>query len=185
MSNLRLPILQAPPEPVADVVDEGELMQIGDIARESGKTVRAIHLYEELELLQPAARSKGRYRLYGKDALLRIRWIQKLQDMGFSLTDIQTVVRDWEQQRTAPRMMVKMREVYKKKLAETREHLRRLQELERELQASLVYLDTCDTCDPERLLTACRSCDLHDCHAEVPDLVRGLYSANRKPKATD
>jgi DNA-binding transcriptional MerR regulator len=155
-------------------------MQIGDLAKESGKTVRAIHLYEELNLLQPAARSKGRYRLYAKDALLRIRWIQKLQDMGFSLTDIQTVVRDWEMQKTAPRMMVRMREVYKKKLAETREHLRRLQDLERELQASLVYLDTCDTCDPERLLTACRSCDLHDCNAEVPELVRGLYSAHFK-----
>jgi hypothetical protein len=76
-------------------------------------------------------------------------------------------------------MMVRMRDVYKKKLAETREHLRRLQELERELQASLVYLDTCDTCDPERLLTACRSCDLHDCNAEVPELVRGLYSSTR------
>ncbi|MEO7113867.1 MAG: MerR family DNA-binding transcriptional regulator, partial [Polyangiaceae bacterium] len=44
------------------------LMQVGDLARESGKTVRAIHLYEELELLRPAARSKGRYRLYTKDA---------------------------------------------------------------------------------------------------------------------
>src|SRR5262245_13326588 len=135
MSNHRLPLVHAPPPPEAPA-DGGELMQIGDIAKESGKTVRAIHLYEELNLLQPAARSKGRYRLYGKDALLRIRWIQKLQDMGFSLTDIQTVVRDWEQQKTAPRMMVRMREVYKKKLAETREHLRRLQELERELQAS-------------------------------------------------
>jgi DNA-binding transcriptional MerR regulator len=153
-------------------------MQIGDLARESGKTVRAIHLYEELSLLQPAARSKGRYRLYGKDALVRIRWIQKLQEMGFSLTDIQTVVRDWEQAKTAPRMMVKMREVYRKKLAETREHMRRLQELEREIQASLVYLDTCDTCDPERLLVACRSCDLHDCHHEVPELVLGFRAAH-------
>ena len=67
-----------------------DLMQIGDLAREAGKTVRAIHLYEELGLLTPAARSKGRYRLYGPEALTRIRWIGKLQDMGFSLGDIQT-----------------------------------------------------------------------------------------------
>jgi hypothetical protein len=31
-----------------------ELRQIGDLARETGKTVRAIHLYEELGLLQGA-----------------------------------------------------------------------------------------------------------------------------------
>lgn len=190
MSNLRLPLLknvESPAAPAsagqldvdADVAPD-ELMQIGDLATKSGKTVRAIHLYEELNLLRPAARSKGRYRLYDKDALVRIRWIQKLQDMGFSLTDIQTVVRDWEQAQTAPRMMVKMREVYKKKLAETREQVRRLQDLEREIQASLVYLDTCDTCDPERLLTACRSCDLHDCHEHVPELVAGFRVTSAK-----
>jgi len=52
--------------------------------------------------------------------------------MGFSLTDIQTVVRDWEQSQSAPRMMVKMRDVYRKKLAEARDQIRRLQDLERE-----------------------------------------------------
>src|SRR5512140_3522680 len=187
MSNIRLPILravEAPPASTPELVDE-ELMQIGDLAAKCGKTVRAIHLYEELDLLRPAARSKGRYRLYGRDALVRIRWIQKLQDMGFSLTDIQTVVRDWEQSQSAPRMMVKMRDVYRKKLAEAREQIRRLQDLEREIQASLVYLDTCDTCDPERLLHACRSCDLHDCREHVPELVAGFHVAGTKSAKDD
>ena len=198
MSTIRLPIFQealrddAPatahvpigPGSAPDLGDE-DLMQIGDLATKCGKTVRAIHLYEELDLLRPAARSKGRYRLYGKDALVRIRWIQKLQDMGFSLTDIQTVVRDWEQSSSAPRMMVKMRDVYRKKLAETRAQILRLQSLEREIQASLVYLDTCDTCDPERLLHACRSCDLHDCRDHVPDLVAGFHVAGNKSASKD
>ncbi len=34
-------------------------MRVGDLARETGKTVRAIHLYEELGLLTPGGRSKG------------------------------------------------------------------------------------------------------------------------------
>ena len=183
-NNIRLPLLTPALTSVATVpgpehVSPQELrasdrMQIGDLARESGKTVRAIHLYEELSLLQPAGRSKGGYRLYGPEALVRIRWIGKLQEMGFSLTEIQTVVRDWEQQATAPRMMVKMRDLYQKKLAETQDHLRRLQSLEREIAASLSYLDTCHTCEPERLLAACSACDHHDCKEEVPDLVAGF-----------
>ncbi len=187
MSNIRLPILRealAPPASAPELVDE-ELMQIGDLATKCGKTVRAIHLYEELDLLRPAARSKGRYRLYAQDALVRIRWIHRLQEMGFSLTDIQTVVRDWEQSQSAPRMMVKMRDVYRKKLAEARAQIRRMQDLERELQASLVYLDTCDTCDPERLLHACRSCDLHDCRDHVPELVAGFHLAGNKTATKD
>jgi MerR family transcriptional regulator, copper efflux regulator len=159
-------------------VKDGALMQVGDLARESGKTVRAIHLYEELELLRPAARSKGRYRLYAKDALVRIRWIGKLQEMGFTLTDIQTVLREWEQSSSAPRAMVGMRDIYKKKLEETTEQLRAMQSLKRELEASLTYLDTCEVCDPDRLLSACKKCDLHDCSGHVPDLVAG-FRANQ------
>ncbi len=185
MAIVRLPF--APSEPVAhpapsttnvraldDARPDEDLMQIGDLARESGKTVRAIHLYEELELLQPAARSKGRFRLYSRDALTRIRWIGKLQEMGFSLSDIQTVVREWGHPTSAPASMEKMSGVYKAKLLETRENIRRLQELEHELEASLRYLDTCDVCDPARLLSACSCCELHDRAAEVPDLVAGF-----------
>jgi DNA-binding transcriptional MerR regulator len=197
-NNLRLPVLPKPGSSSSSVgsvaasagtqgdlelqgneaaeVDEAEqgLMQIGDLAREAGKTVRAVHLYEELDLLKPAARSKGRYRLYDADALVRIRWIGKLQEMGFSLSDIQTVVRDWEHQGTAPRAMVRMREVYKKKLEETRAQIKKLEALEHEMEASLRYLDTCEVCEPERLLSACTHCDRHDCSDKAPDLVAGF-----------
>ncbi len=183
----RLPLLQPPdllPSPVepvdrAEADGEGasgrELMKVGDLAQETGKTVRAIHLYEELGLLTPAARSRGRYRLYGSEALTRIRWIGKLQEMGFSLGDIQTIVREWAHAHSAPHAMKRMREVYARKLEETRQQRRRLEALEHELKASLGYLDTCDdVCEPQRLVSACDCCDLHDKTTPVPDLVLGF-----------
>jgi MerR family copper efflux transcriptional regulator len=159
---------------IEDARQRRDFMQIGDLARETGKTVRAIHLYEELGLLTPAARSKGRFRLYAREALLRIRWIGKLQEMGFSLADIQTVVCEWERLESAPGAMKRMREVYLRKLEETREQKRRLEALERELEGSVEYLDTCDVCDPQRLLSACECCDLHDKDVNVPELVLGF-----------
>lgn len=169
LKTVRLPLVTRPQK-------EEELLLVGELARESGKTVRAIHLYEELGLLRPTGRSKGGYRLYASDAPLRIRWIQKLQDMNFSLTDIQTVVRDWEESGSAPRAMTKMRAVYTKKLEETRAHLRKLEKLKHELQKSLEYLDTCDVCEPDRLLSTCSACDHHDCKpADVPELVAGFH----------
>jgi MerR family copper efflux transcriptional regulator len=159
---------------VDEARDRRDLMQIGDLARETGKTVRAIHLYEELGLLTPAARSKGRFRLYGPEALLRIRWIGKLQEMGFSLGDIQTVVHEWEHLPSAPDAMKRMRGVYARKLADAQAQRRRIEALEHELEASLAYLDACDVCDPQRLLSACRQCDLHDKEADVPELVLGF-----------
>ena len=64
-------------ESLDDARQRRDLRQIGDLARETGKTVRAIHLYEELGLLTPAGRSKGRFRLYGAESRVRIRWIAK------------------------------------------------------------------------------------------------------------
>jgi len=177
-SNVRLP-LAASPSPAessshaVDDVAEG-LVQIGDLARDAGKTVRAIHLYEELGLLRPAGRSKGRFRLYAPDALVRIRWIGKMQDLGFSLTEIQGIVREWEELGSAPRAMVLMRAVYRKKLEETREQIRKLEALDHELEASLHYLDTCEVCDPDRLLSACSHCDRHECGEQAPELVAGF-----------
>ncbi|SRR6266545_3727945 len=156
-----------------DELDE-ELLQVGDLARLSGKTVRAIHLYEELGLLRPHARSKGRYRLFSPDAVVRVRWIGKLQDLGLSLTTIQTVVREWEMSSSAPGAMAKMRDVYLEKLASTREQIQRLQALEAELADSLKYLETCDTCDPVRLFPACTCCDLHEHDDHPPELVAGF-----------
>ncbi|MFO0742967.1 MAG: MerR family transcriptional regulator [Labilithrix sp.] len=177
--NVRLPILNEVAREAAVREDaEDDLMQVGDLARETGKTVRAIHLYEEMELLKPAARSKGRYRLYGPEALVRIRWIGKLQDLGFSLTDIKAIVKDVESEgkkSSAPVAMTKVREVYKAKLDATRAQIERLRCLEREIEASLEYLDTCEsTCEQDRLLAACPSCNHHDREAEVPDLVAGF-----------
>ncbi len=176
MSNIRLPLLESSPELEGPSGDDRALMQVGDLARETGKTVRAIHLYEELNLLRPAARSKGRYRLYGTEALLRIRWISRLQDMGFSLSDIQACVREWEQLGSAPRAMVRMRAVYQRKLEETRLQKEKLAQLEHELTASLKYLDTCDECDPARLLSACTGCDRHECDDRAPELVSGFHA---------
>jgi MerR family transcriptional regulator, copper efflux regulator len=159
---------------VSGETHEEELLQVGDLARLCGKSVRAIHLYEELGLLRPHARSKGRYRLFGQDSVVRVRWIGKLQDLGLSLPTIQNVVREWETSSSAPNAMAKMREVYREKLASTREQIQRLQSLEGELAESLKYLETCNTCDPVRLFPACNCCDLHDHDDHPPELVAGF-----------
>src|SRR5262245_39624200 len=120
-----------------------KLLQVGDLAKAVSKTVRAIHLYEELGLIKPASRSAGGYRLYTAEAIERVRWIGKLQDMGFSLTDVQGFVRQWEDASSGPEGMRRVRAVFEAKLAETRETVAKLTALEKDLEASLTYLDGC------------------------------------------
>ena len=151
-------------------------LKVGELARLSGKTVRALHLYEERGLLEPIERSKGGYRLYAEDALVRVRWISKLQEMGFSLTDITNMLRQWEESGSAPNAMLRVGDLLKVKLQETREQITRLLALENELLSSIEYLDICPTCSPKQELTACTSCELHASNQSAPDLVAGFHA---------
>lgn len=159
-----------PPSPRAG----GEELRVGDVARLTGKTVRALHLYEEMGLLEPALRSKGGFRLYGDDALRRVHWISRLQDMGFSLPEIRDLLRDWKASESAPEAMQRVHALYHRKLEETRLQIEKLQGLLAELEESLAYLATCSSCEPERLISACSACDRHDDDTDPPVLVTGF-----------
>jgi MerR family copper efflux transcriptional regulator len=150
------------------------LLKVGDLARRTGKTVRAIHLYEELGLLSTPVRSKGGFRMYSGDGVKRIEWIQKLQDMGFSLTEIKAFLRVWEESATAPDAMATVREIFSDKLHETRATIGRLSRLAEELSDSLAYLEGCRSCSQSQGQDECCTCGKHDAGREVPMLVDGI-----------
>ncbi len=157
--------------------DLSQNMRIGELADKSGRTERTLRFYEELGLLVPAARTKGGFRLYDGAALLRIHWISRLQDLGFSLPEIKEFLTEIQENSHGPAMMGDLRSFYAAKLAETRASLVRLQALESELSASIAYLDTCRSCAPATHKTACRSCR-EDGHAEteMPALVAAVQA---------
>ena len=58
-------------------------MLIGELARRSGTTTRALRYYEEQGLLQPLRTGNG-YRRYSEDSVLRVRQIRALLEAGFN-----------------------------------------------------------------------------------------------------
>ena len=154
--------------------EEGELLLVGDLAKAVGKSVRAIHLYEELGLVRAHERSKGRYRLFAQDALVRVRWIIKLQNLGLSLSDIQALVRGQNDAASAKFAATRLHEVYVAKLVETRSKLAELKALESELEASLAFLSTCHSaCESEVTVHSCPTCARHPEQPNPPELVAG------------
>lgn len=153
------------------------LLRIGDLARQTGKTVRAIHLYEELGLLQPATRSSGGFRLYEPVAVERVRWIELLNGLGFSLQEMRSLLRSWWSAGLGPDAMEDLRALFVRKLEETRENLRRHQQLERELLDGLAYLETCRECASPSDVRTCVHCSQDHGMQIEPALVAGLKSA--------
>jgi len=154
-----------------------QLLRIGDVSKQTGKTVRAIHLYEELGLLQPATRSSGGFRLYDPSVVERVRWIDLLHSLGFSLQEMRDLVRTWWGAGLGPEAMDTLRSLFKRKLEEARESVRRYHQLERELADGLAYLETCREC-PTAASTSevCVRCQQDHGMRQEPALVAGLKS---------
>jgi MerR family transcriptional regulator, repressor of the yfmOP operon len=71
------------------------LLRIQEVAAEVGLTARSIRYYEEIGLLEPAARSDGDYRLFDASDLERLRFIKSLRDdAGFSLAQVSQLLED-------------------------------------------------------------------------------------------
>jgi MerR family transcriptional regulator, thiopeptide resistance regulator len=64
------------------------LWKVGELAKQTGLTVRALHHYDEIGLLTPSRRSASGYRLYDGDDISRLLQILSLRQLGFSLDEI-------------------------------------------------------------------------------------------------
>ena len=153
------------------------LLRVGDVARITGKSVRAIHLYEELGLLEPARRTSGGFRLFEPSATERIRWIDLLHSMGFSLQDMRGLVKDWWSAELGPEAMQELKTLFERKLEETREAVRRHQQLEKELLEGLAYLQACCECGSPAAVEGCVNCTQDHGMQDEPALVAGITSA--------
>lgn len=67
---------------------EANRFTIGELARRVGMRTSALRYYEEQGLLSPAGYTETGYRLYTSEAEQTIQFIQRAQQLGFTLADI-------------------------------------------------------------------------------------------------
>jgi DNA-binding transcriptional MerR regulator len=71
-------------------------MKVGDVASRTGLSVRTLHYYDEIGLLQPSHHTNSQHRLYGPPELERLQQIKSLRQLGFSLDEIRACLDDQE-----------------------------------------------------------------------------------------
>ena len=155
------------------VVPDLKTVKIGELATATGKTQRALRLYEELGLLVPSDRTQGGFRVYGTGAIERVSWIGKLQELGFTLHQIQELVPSAS---ALPKdVMSRTRQIFADKQAEVALQIARLQQLQDEMTSSLRYLETCveECTEHHRGTSSCSSCQTHGAE-RAPALVEGI-----------
>jgi len=84
---------------VADDVRAGEAMTIDELARRAGTTTRNVRAHQTRGILPPP-RMAGRVGHYGPDHLVRLAYIDRLQQRGFSLAAIRELLDGWDEGRS-------------------------------------------------------------------------------------
>ena len=63
-------------------------LTIGQLAKQISVNIQTVRYYERRKLLVPLTRKPSGYRLYGDEALRRMRFIKNAQELGFTLKEI-------------------------------------------------------------------------------------------------
>lgn len=156
-------------------IDATSLLRIGELAKACKKTVRALHLYEELGLLKPVLRSKGGFRLYEEKAIERVRFISRLQDADVSLQELKIFLQKFDQIPVAPEAMNQLRFLLEQKKAEVRAQQQKLANLELDLHDALQYLEGCKPCRTKQHVEKCDACSVHGHDGTQPLLIAGIH----------
>lgn len=68
------------------------MLTIGKLAKAGGISPDALRYYEREGLIAPDGKTESGYRIYGEDAVRRIRFIQHAQSCGFTLAEIRELL---------------------------------------------------------------------------------------------
>jgi len=65
---------------------------VGELARLTGVTVRALHHYDEIGLVRPSQRTAAGYRLYSDEDVLRLQRVLLYRELGMPLDEIAAAI---------------------------------------------------------------------------------------------
>src|SRR5258708_863422 len=117
-------------------------LTIGKLAREAGINLETVRYYERRVLLPNPPRTASGYRLFPADATLRLRFIRRAQELGFSLQEIRELLA----LRLSPRTTsAEIRKRTEAKIADIEEKIKSLESMRKSL---LKLTSSCGGCGP-------------------------------------
>src|SRR5713101_9897185 len=107
---------------------------IGEVAKRSGASRKALRLYEAAGILPAARRTSSGYRVFDSDALALLAFVRQAQRLGFTLDQIKEIVAI---KRAGRAPCPHVRDLVKRKAQELEQRLADLMEIRDGLRALL------------------------------------------------
>lgn len=73
--------------------EAGRGFPIGALSRRTGVKIETIRYYERIDLLASPDRTEGGHRVYGSSHLLRLNFIRRARDLGFTIQEIRALLK--------------------------------------------------------------------------------------------
>jgi MerR family mercuric resistance operon transcriptional regulator len=77
----------------AITVSRGPALTIGALSKRIGVNIETIRFYERVGILPRPPRSAGGHRIYGQDLLMRLGFVRRSRELGFSLDEVRGLLR--------------------------------------------------------------------------------------------
>jgi len=131
------------------------MLKIGDVAKKTNMTLRALRYYEEIGLIGSEVRTKGNFRLYNPTVLNRISLINSLKKLGYSLEEIKVIIGDSQSLETNVTVINETLDILKLKKNTILSKMNELQNMMDEVEGSMKTLEECITCRLENINDRC------------------------------
>lgn len=120
-------------------------MRIGEVAERAGCNIQTLRYYERRGLLSPPARTRAGYRDYPSDTPRVIRFIKRAQDLGFTLQEVEELLK---LRRGQTRHRGEVRSLAETKMRDVEDKIARLEAIRRAL-GGLVESCACEDKSPD------------------------------------
>ncbi len=154
------------------------LMQIGELARRAGITLRTVRYYEELGLINHAVRTKGGFRLYDDGELRKLEMIRDLQELDFPLAKIRTLFSRKREARSGADLAQDVRETLSAQLREMDHRIARYQTMRDAILETMDMVRVCASCPLRPTPEVCWACPVVTGRPQVPLPMRALLSVS-------
>ncbi len=118
-----------------------DIMQVGEIAEQTGVSVRSIRYYEEAGLLHAKRRTNG-YREFDVSAIERVRAIRDLLDTGLTIEEIVSLANCLPSVTTNARCSAQTATLYRSKLEKIDTQIQTLTALRRRIEERIAMLES-------------------------------------------
>lgn len=116
------------------------VFRIGDLAREFGLTLRALRFYEDRKLLVPAR--SGSTRLYSAEHRQRLKLILLAKRVGFSLTEIEEILKVNDQEHLSDDALRKLIDKFKGQVSVLNAQKQEIEQALKEVDETVNYLQS-------------------------------------------